>query len=120
MDKIKKYFEGCTGKILFGADGYIDEVWQLIEARVSVGEYTINGTMKRFGQNIIETGTGGMANEIVRKRRCFGGFCANTGNAAARLGLDPVLLGMFGQPADPVFAEPFEKNARLISVGNPA
>ena len=124
MDAIKlaNYFGSVSGNILLGVDGYIDEVWQLVESRVDRDTYTVNSTMRRFGESIVAMGAGGMANEIVRKRRSYGGFTANTGNAIARLGIKPKLLGMYGasEAIDPVFGEPFANISELISIGDPA
>jgi len=120
-DRITRYFEELNGKITLGiVDGCIDEVWQVVDARISKNEYTVFNKMKQFAERIIRCGEGGMGNEVVRKRRSYGGFTANTGNATARLGVDTVMLGMYGKERiDPVFKE-FERMCTLISFGEPA
>ncbi|MCL2665256.1 MAG: hypothetical protein FWE82_06560, partial [Defluviitaleaceae bacterium] len=106
-------------KILFGIDGYIDEVWQIVESRSSRADYKLYGGMKVFAENLAAVGSGGFSNEIVRKRRTYGGFTANTGKAAGRLGIETSMIGMFGvNRIDSVFAE-FASGGKLLSVGEP-
>lgn len=120
MSKMQKYFAMSNGSVVFGIDGYIDEVWQIIETRESTSSYKIREKMKSFGELITQCGEGGVSNEIVRKRRSYGGFCANTGKAAASMGAKTTLIGMFGKNTiEPVFNSLHEV-ADLVSVGDPA
>ena len=119
IEKIKSYFENPAGSITFGVDGYIDEVWQIVNSRKNNEEYILFTGMKDFAKSLYDCGDGGYANEIIRKRRTYGGFCANTGLAAGKLGASLTLLGLFGEDGiDSAFA-PLEKHCRLISVGKP-
>ena len=118
-DRVAERFDGPCGKIVLGIDGFIDEVWQIIESRAGSGEYSLYEKMGDFTAALAGCGDGGFSNEIVRKRRSYGGFTANTGKAVSRLGARPTLLGMFGHGRiDPVFAE-FSKGNDLVSVGEP-
>jgi len=120
IDKITRYFETSNGNITLGIDGYVDEVWQIVNTRVSRDEYTLFSQMKQFGERIVQRSGGGMGNEILRKRRAFGGFTANTGNAVARLGVDTVMLSLYGKDRiDPVFEE-FISMCTVLSIGDPA
>ena len=120
MERIKQYFSQPRGQVIFGIDGYIDEVWQIIETRESVQKYTLRETMKSFGELIMHCGEGGVSNEIIRKRRTYGGFCANTGKAAASMGAKTTLLGMFGKNSiEPAF-QPIQEVANLVSLSDPA
>ena len=120
IEKIMDHVRNARDGVVLGIDGYVDEVWQIIEARRSAAEYTVCNQMRGLGERILRCGKGGMANEIVRKRISYGGFTGNTGNAIAALGVRPTMLGMYGKPAiHPVF-EPFAESARLISLGSPA
>ena len=120
IDNMREYYGRPRGSALFGLDGYVDEVWQVIETRESGGSYKIREKLKDFGELIVRCGEGGVSNEIIRKRRTYGGFCANTGMAAGRLGVKTTLLGMFGKTnIEPAF-EPLFDVAELISVGDPA
>ena len=98
----------------------MDEVWQVVDKRTSVSEYSVINKMRQFGERIVNCGEGGVSNEIVRKRRSFGGFTANTGSAVSRLGVETTMIGLFGKDRmDPVF-EPLGQSGKTISVGNPA
>ena len=118
-EKIKSYFENLDGSVTFGIDGYIDEVWQIVDSRKNNEEYTLFASMKDFAKSLYDCGDGGYAHEIIRKRRTYGGFCANTGLAVGKLGASLTLLGLFGEDGvDSAFA-PLEKYCRLVSFGNP-
>jgi len=112
-------FDRPEGKIVMGIDGFIDEVWQIIGSRISREEYRLFEKLTDFSKALSASEEGGFTNEIVRKRRTYGGFVANTGKAVFRLGVRPVLLGMFGQDGiDSVFSE-FEEFTELVPVGDP-
>ena len=58
-----------------------------------------------------------MGIELIKKRIVFGGFTANIGFAAATLGIDTLMAGLFGEgEVDPVF-EPLQKISRMITLG---
>ena len=122
MDKAKiiGQIEELKGTITMLADGFIDEVWELVDTRNSVDSFTLLGQMKQFSDRIAMAGTGGMGIEITKKRRDFGGFTCNIGCAAASLGVDVVMAGLYGKgEMDPVF-KPLEKLSRVITMGDPA
>ena len=107
------------GKVLLGIDGIIDEVWQMVDARTDAHNFTPMEKMADFGQIILDRGGGGLAKELVRKRRVCGGFTPNTGRAVARLGIEILMVGMYGESTtDPAFDEFSGHN--IISLGAPA
>ena len=117
--KIAAAFQAAA-TVLLGIDGYVDEVWELVENRDEDNKVALYTHMGKFAQRIIGAAGGGMSVELLRKRRSFGGFTANTGNAVAKLGLDTTMLCMYGKDQlDPVF-EPFNEMCRIISIGAPA
>jgi hypothetical protein len=119
LKHVIEYIDKVDGKIILGIDGFIDQVWQVIETRKSKDEYKTIDKMKQFGEIIVNRGGGGMANELIKKRRSCGGFTANTGRAIGNLDLSPILLGMYGQDSiDPIFDE-FKEKCTLITVGQP-
>jgi len=116
---ISKSFKNPSGKIVMGLDGFIDEVWQIIESRAGREDYQLYERMSDFSKVFAECDEGGFSKEIVRRRRSYGGCTANTGKAVYRLGERPVLLGMFGLDGiDTAFAE-FAEHTELIPVGEP-
>lgn len=120
MKKYIDFIETISGKVLLGCDGFVDEVYQIVDVRQSLSEYTAIDNLREFGELIVKRADGGVGLEIVPKRRCSGGFTPNTGRVAAFLGLKPILVGLYGaKDIDPAFEE-FQENCELISLGDPA
>ncbi len=120
VDKYVDYIENVSGKVLLGCDGFVDEVYQIVDERHSLSEYSAIDNLRAFGELIVKRADGGVGLEIVPKRRCSGGFTPNTGRVAAFLGLKPTLVGLYGsQSIDPAFEELVD-NCDLISLGDPA
>jgi len=116
---VKEKLSTPSGKVVLGLDGFVDEVWQIINCRNATGDYELFAKMADFAKSVSNVGTGGYSNEIIRKRRSYGGFVANTGRAIGRLGCDVTLVGMFGKDAiDPVF-KVLEETSKVISAGEP-
>ena len=112
--------KNSTGKITMLADGFVDEVWEIINTRASLENYTLYTQMTQFADRIKSSGTGGVGLELLRKRRAFGGFTANIGYAAARLGVDSALIGVYGKEnLDPIF-EDVGRLCRVFSLDDPA
>jgi hypothetical protein len=115
-----RFLEEIRGKILLGCDGFVDEVYQIVDVRRSLADYTPMDKLREFGELIVKRADGGVGLEIVFKRRCSGGFTPNTGRVAGVLGLKPTLVGLYGSKAtDPAFEE-FIENCNLLSLGDPA
>jgi len=120
VQKIVDALKGMDSKITMFADGFVDEVWEIVNARSSLTEFTVYSQMKQYAERITSSGTGGVGLELVKKRRAFGGFAANIGFAAARLGVDTTMVGVFGKEnLDPVF-EPVNEICNVISLDDPA
>lgn len=101
------------------ADGFIDEVWEIVDTRTGLSDYTAYSQMRKFSERIANSGSGGVGLEIVRKRRTYGGFTSNTGTATGKLGVDTALVGGYGSTEiDPVYRE-LDKRCRLYPFGNP-
>lgn len=112
--------KNSTGKITMLADGFVDEVWEVVNTRSDLNNYTLYSQMKQYAERIISSGTGGVGMELISKRRVFGGFTVNIGYAAARLGVDTTVIGVYGKDSlDPIFDE-VEKECKVFSIGNPA
>ncbi len=120
MTKYADYINNISGNVLLGCDGFVDETYEIVEVRKSLSEFTPMGSLKQFGELLVERGEGGVGVELVPKRRCEGGFGINTGRIAAILGIKPILPGLYGKNAiDPAFVE-FEESCELLSLGDPA
>ena len=118
--KIADALEQLNAKITMFADGFVDEVWEIVNARIGPEDFTVYSRMNQFAERITHSGTGGVGLELVKKRRAFGGFTANIGFAAARLGVDTAMVGVYGKDnLDSVF-EPVSDICHVISLGDPA
>ena len=118
--RIYDYYEKQNSNIVVGIDGYVDEVWLIVESRKSSDDFKIFEKMSGYANAILTRGTGGMSFEIISKRRTYGGFTANTGQAAGQLCGSLTMLGMFGANGgiDPVF-KGFCDNYTVHSIGEP-
>jgi len=118
--RIEHYFAQENGKITLCIDGFVDEVWQILEKRLNRSTFSLYSKVQDFAKAVYDSGSGGYSNEIIRKRRGYGGFTGNTGKAVGRLGGNPTIVGMFGKDTiDPAF-HGHQELAKLITVGNPA
>jgi len=119
-EKISRQLSQFQGTITMCADGFIDEVWEIVDSRASAKDFTLISKMTQFADRINVAGTGGLGMEIVKKRRAFGGFTANIGYAAACLGVNTNLAGIYGkEKIDPIFS-PLNDVCNVISLGDPA
>jgi hypothetical protein len=120
MNPYAGYLQDIRGKILLGCDGFVDETYEIVEVRTSRDEFPPMKKLRQFGELIVARADGGVGVELVPKRRCEGGFAINTGRVAARLGLRPILPGLYGgQTIDPAYEE-FKDICDLESLGDPA
>lgn len=114
------FINTLQGNILLGCDGFVDEVYQIVDVRHSLKDFSPMNNLRHFGELIVKRSGGGVGLEIVHKRRCSGGFTPNTGRIGAFLGLKPTIIGLYGKDSiDPAFEE-FVDNCNMISLGDPA
>ena len=112
--------DNSQGKITMFADGFVDEVWEIVASRTDLSNYTLYSKMNQFAQRISRSGSGGVGLELLAKRRAFGGFTPNIGYAAARLGVKASLIGAYGKDCfDPLFEEVNEL-CDMYSLDDPA
>ncbi len=120
MKKYVDYINNLSGNILLGCDGFIDEVFEIVDVRESLTEYTAIDVLKNLGELIVKRADGGIGLEIVEKRRCSGGFTPNVGRVPAILGLNPTMLGLYGENEIDSAFEEFKDNSTVISLGDSA
>ena len=82
---LEAYIRNLSGEIVLGIDGFIDQVWQVVQTRTQDNNYNLIDKMQEFGSLIVNRREGGMANELIKKRRSYGGFTANTGKALGNM-----------------------------------
>ena len=112
--------KALKSKITMFADGFVDEVWEIVNERANLQEYSLYNKMNQFADRITNSGSGGVGLELIKKRRAFGGFTANIGYAAARLGVDCAMVGVYGKETlDPIFDD-VGKLCDVYSLDEPA
>ena len=117
INQISSKLAKMSGNLCMFADGFIDEQWSLVSKRISYDEVKLVEKMTHFADRISAVGSGGMGIELIKKRIAFGGFTANIGFAAAKLGIDTTMTGMFGDgEVSPVF-EPIQEICKMINLG---
>ena len=52
IEKYADYVNNVSGNILLGCDGFVDEVYQIVDVRKSLTEYTAMDKVKQFGDLI--------------------------------------------------------------------
>ncbi len=117
-EKLAKADVSCIGAVI-GLDGFVDEIAQVVDKRVSAGEFDRIATIDRFANRIREA-RGQSANiEAVVKLQKIGGNGPIMANALAAMGLGVTCIGNLGYPdIHPVFQE-LAKKARIFSIAEP-
>src|SRR5262245_56080651 len=91
---------------LLGFDGFVDQIFQVVDQRQSATKYTSFSSLKNFGAKI-SAAAGKSANfEIVSQTTKPGGNGPNMAFALSTLGAPVNYVGMLGYPEiHPVFSE---------------
>jgi sugar/nucleoside kinase (ribokinase family) len=104
---------------LLGFDGFVDEIFHVVEQRQSPTKYTPFASIKGFGSKV-SAAAGKSANfEIVPQAKKLGGNGPITAFALSTLGAPVHYVGMLGYPElHPVFSE-FAKRTKVYSIADP-
>ncbi|QTL99761.1 hypothetical protein GM661_18270 [Iocasia frigidifontis] len=106
-------------KVILGWDGFVDNVWHLVEERNSATDYQIMESMLTLNQRIKEVAGGGLSTEILKKDQRAGGFSANTGRVLGKLGIDTTLISLFGDKKINKRFSNLVEMTEVISLGDP-
>ncbi len=123
--------------VLFGIDGVVDEIYDLIDRRKSLEEYTLLDTMEQFSEKISEAKGSSIGIESIKKAYRTGGFTANSCESLATLlgsslstdkpqkrhHISVEMIGFFGEgKIKPLFSNLFEEKlgCKVRTYGNPA
>lgn len=101
-------------EVLFGFDGFVDNVWSLVEERNSIKDYKLMKSMLTLNERIKESAGGGLSTEILRKDKRPGGFNANTARVLTAFDLKPILMALF--EGEEIFSE-IKSKAEVINLG---
>lgn len=100
--------------VLFGFDGFVDNVWTLVEERNSVKDYKLMESMLTLNKRIKESAGGGLSTEILRKDKRAGGFNANTARVLTFFDLKPTIMALF--EGEEIFSE-IKNKAEIVNLG---
>lgn len=106
-------------KSFLGLDGFVDEIFHVVDKRESAEKYQRLPHMSQWGDRIRAAAGKSTNIELVRQRIKLGGNGPIMANALASLGLQVSYLGNLGYPnLHPVFAD-FAKLAEVNSIAEP-
>src|ERR1700743_272179 len=104
---------------LLGFDGFVDQIFHVVEQRQSPTKYTPFATMKTFGARVSAASNKSANFEIVSQTTKLGGNGPIMSFALSTLGAPVHYVGMLGYPeVHPVFAE-FAKRTKVYSIAEP-
>lgn len=102
-----------------GLDGFVDEIFHVVDKRKSATDYTRLPTIGRYANRLAEAAGKSTNIELVSQRVKLGGNGPIMANALASFGLKVGYLGNLGYPhLHPVFEE-FSRQAKVHSIAEP-
>ena len=111
--------EPSGGDVVFGFDGYVDNVRQAGTNAGSSESERIT-TLSELGEEIVESAAADSSLAISWERhgQRTGGHVSHLSRAYQTLGFDPTMVGMCGDPVRDIFAEEFD-GCTMYSLGDP-
>lgn len=107
-------------EIVFGLDGVVDTVREVIDERQGAAEYTQISELSAISRRIdasVEVQSSATF-EWTKEATRTGGHVCHLTRALGALDYRPTMIGTFGDPVDPVFSEEFEEYP-MVSIGRP-
>ncbi|MUW13388.1 hypothetical protein GJ633_01000 [Halorubrum sp. CBA1125] len=109
----------ASAELLFGFDGYIDRIREIVEG-VNDDARETDRTVSSMGTEILEAGE--MERSIIiewdQTGTRTGGHACHLARGTGRLGYEPAMVGMFGEPPEDIFRRDVDP-AELVSIGEP-
>ena len=120
QSKIDNLVEAASNSYIFlGFDGYIDELYSLVQTREDVKTWTKMDSMEQFGNRCLDSAGSSTNIERILKRRISGGFAPNTGKALWNLGHRLVLVAAMGDPKPKKIFKTYPEFVEDISIAPP-
>ena len=96
-------------RVVFGFDGYVDRVREVVADRQDPEEYDRLDTLAGFGNRVQQSvaADSSLSFEWLQHGTRTGGHTSHLARAFGQWGFDPVMIGMFGDPLLDVFVEEF-------------
>lgn len=122
VSRCKNGFPDTVGgeEVVFGFDGMVDTVREIIDERQGRAEYTavseLSAVSKRIDQSVDVNSSATF--EWTENATRTGGHACHLTRALGGLDYEPTMIGTFGDPVEPVFREEFDAHP-IVSIGRP-
>ncbi len=102
------------GRVVFGFDGYVDRVREVVADRHDPEHYDRLDTLAGFGDRVNSSveADSSLSFEWLQRGTRTGGHTSHLSRVFGAWGFDPVMIGMYGRPELDVFAEEFSDYER--------
>lgn len=119
-DRLGKAADRATSmKTFVGLDGFVDEIFHVVDKRENASSYTRLPTISKYAERLAQAAGKSTNIELVSQMVKLGGNGPIMANALASFGLNVTYLGNLGYPnLHPVF-EDFSKCAEVHSIEEP-
>ena len=113
--------EGSAARILVGFDGFVDEIFHLVDERTGADSFQRMNSMTTLSERIADAAGLSTNIEMVSQGVKLGGNGPILANAMTRFGHRVTYVGALGKPEiHPVFETFVEECDRVISIADPA
>jgi hypothetical protein len=106
-------------KVVIGLDGFVDEILHVVATRKNAEEYTRLGTMREYGERIVQAAGLSTNIEMVKIQEKLGGNGPILSNALATYGVGLSYIGALGYPHIEKVFEPMAEICDIYSITNP-
>jgi hypothetical protein len=128
-EETKRAVESCRealppsisgGRVVFGFDGYIDRVREVVSERQSATEFERVSTLDAFAERVNDSieAESSLSFEWMQRGVRTGGHVSHLARAFGVFGFDPAIVGCLGHPPEAPFLEEFG-DYTLESIGSP-
>ncbi|EMA22087.1 hypothetical protein [Haloarcula marismortui] len=109
-----------TGRVVFGFDGYLDRVREVVADRIDPESHERLATLESFGDRIDRSvaADSSLSFEWLQQGSRTGGHTSHLARAFGGWSFDPVMVGMYGDPVHDAFETEFGEH-ELHSLGEP-
>lgn len=108
-------------KLVFGFDGYIDQVREIVDERQDRASYSRLRNLHELGDQISTAAAEerSILMEWVRSEKRTGGHACHVPRALEQFGYRVTMYGMYGKPPKEIFVDEF-RHSEIRSIGEPS
>ncbi|MHA1712509.1 MAG: PfkB family carbohydrate kinase [Candidatus Ranarchaeia archaeon] len=122
LASLNKSYDLSNTHVLVWPDGFIDEIFDVVDTRLSSERYTRINTIGQFAKRINAYRERSGSIELVLRIRKYGGNAPYFAGAISNFGVPTTLIGCLGHPEDgilPLFNS-LKERCQLITIAEPA